>query len=124
MQRHQLKFSKLLAILFVVALCSCAIPKRPRGEVCAIVATTQECACVDSETGDATTIRPIDQSAESCGGYIAVSPQYYLAMEAWIQELITRIRSLPIRKQIALGVKKTHDIVEAAKTNATANEIR
>jgi hypothetical protein len=88
---------------------------RPHGEICAVVVNPPACACVDSETGDPTSIKPIDQ----CNGYIAISPAYYSQLEDWIQQLITKVRGFPkVTSALTYTLNEAHKIVELAKAQA------
>lgn len=106
----------LLAALFALALVSCKpIPQRPKGEVCGVVADPPACACVDSETGNPTRVITLQE----CNAYIAISPEYYNKMEAWIQDLIQRIQGFPTYTEIASDeLQKIRVSVDAARTSA------
>lgn len=115
-----MKFKRLFPILFAVGLSNCgSVPKRPHGEVCGLATDPVMCACVDSETGSPTSVRPIDKSPNGCGGYVSISPEYYQQLEDWIQELIKKVRGFPRQKALAIdNLTEIHNSIEAAKSIA------
>lgn len=110
---------KLWVLLFAVSLSNCAhVPPRPKGEVCVIVSASvgaPVCACVDSESGEATRVLPIAK----CDKYISIDPAYYLQLEDWIQELIQKVRMpMSYKKNLREALRKSNEIVEASSENA------
>jgi len=113
-QRLLKRFKAPLVVLCALALSSCGhIPERPKGEICGVVdSNPPACACVDSETGNATRVITITE----CAGYIAISPNYYNELETWIQALIQKIRGFPIFTDMASAeVEKIRVSVDAAR---------